>query len=114
MRTPDHWPAVRTERSHSFVRTERADSAYILLTTPRRLLGARSAAYLIIYLPTLKSSTSLDSHHIHTCMYVMHGHVPSTEFCRRSQAVICVNDIENINYQWREGGAPLLNAMETK
>ncbi len=86
------------------MRTER-DSAYILLTT--RLLGARSAAYLInVHLSTLKYPTSLDSHHIHTCMYVRHGHVPSTEFCRRSQAVICVNDIENIN--WREGGAPIV------
>ena len=88
MRTPSRWPAVRTERSHSFVPTE-CDGAYY--HTTMRLPGARSAGYPKLYASQRFFDFSLFSSYSH-----LHWHVPSTEFCPRRQAAMFFNVTVNI------------------
>ena len=95
MRTPSQWPAVRTERSHSFVPTE-CDSAYYYASARRPQRGLSKVMYLSAVLRLLSILVIFAP----TC----------TEFYRRRQAMMCINVIENIN--WQEGGAASLNIRD--
>ena len=108
MRTPSRWPAVRTERSHCDIVPTECDGAYYKASARCPQRGLSKVIYVLASQRFFDSSLFSLYSHLH--WHVEYGRVPSTEFCRRRQAVMCVNVIENIN--WQEGGAASLNVRD--